>query len=107
MRVTFQYFEGCPNASDTLRHLKELVKEHKIAEDELEVQEVSDLDSAEKTRFQGSPTILIEGVDIYTMKKPVGVNYACRIYDFEGKRTGIISKRTIEMKLGEWRRKIA
>ena len=101
MKVTFQYFEACPNSVETLKSLKELVKDQKIAADELEVIEVPDLKSAEESLFQGSPTILIDGIDIYTNQKPTGFNYSCRVYDIDGKRTGIIPKEYIEMKLSE------
>ena len=101
MKVTFQYFEGCPNSTETLKHLEQLINEKKITTDELEVIEVPDLDSAEKYLFQGSPTILIDGIDIYTKQKPTGFNYSCRVYDFDGNRTGIIPKEYIEMKLKE------
>ena len=101
MKVTFQYFEGCPNSTETLKHLEQLINEKKINTDELEVIEVPDLDSAEKYLFQGSPTILIDGIDIYTKQKPTGFNYSCRVYDFDGNRTGIIPKEYIEMKLKE------
>ena len=103
MKVTFQYFEGCPNSSETLKNLKKLVNEQKITEDELEIIEVPDLNSAEETLFQGSPTILINGVDIYTKQKPTGFVYSCRVYDFDGKRTGIIPKEYIELRLKELR----
>jgi len=103
MKVTFQYFKGCPNSAETLKHLEQLAFEQKIKTDELEEIEVPDLDSAEKSLFQGSPTILIDGIDIYTNQKPTGFNYSCRVYDFDGKRTGIIPKEYIEMKLRELR----
>lgn len=64
--IEFQYFEGCPNAKASLNNLLEIKDELNIGDDEIRVIQVPDMESAEKNRFQGSPTILIRGVDIYT-----------------------------------------
>lgn len=49
--------------------------------------EIPDLQKAEKFKFQGSPTILIDGLDIYLMQVPEGFSYTCRIYNFKGGNT--------------------
>jgi hypothetical protein len=97
--IEFQYFDGCPNSKETLKNLMELKNEFKIPDSSIMVIEVPDIDSAIKYKFQGSPTILINGVDIYSGKKPEGYNYTCRIYDFEGKRSGVIPKNFIKWKM--------
>lgn len=81
-------FDGCPNAKDTLGNLKEVLKELEISEKEIEILEIPDLQKAEKFKFQGSPTILIEGF-----------SYTCRIYNFKGGKTGIIPKDFIKEKI--------
>jgi hypothetical protein len=92
--ITFQYFKNCPHSAETLRNLLELAKDNLIPENEVHVIEVPDLASAEEHHFQGSPTILMDGVDIVTLKKPEGFNYACRIYEFNGARTGASPRNT-------------
>lgn len=97
--IEFQYFNGCPNFKEALNNLKELIREGIISDSEVIISEIPDIASAEKYNFQGSPTILIDGIDIYTGKKPTGFNYSCRVYEFNGKRTGIIPKKYIEKKI--------
>ena len=94
--IEFQYFEGCPNAKASLNNLLEVKDELHINDDEIRIIQVRDMESAEKNRFQGSPTILIQGVDIYTGSEPTGYNYSCRVYSFKGKQTGIIPKQFIK-----------
>ncbi|MGA2507497.1 MAG: alkylmercury lyase [Chitinispirillaceae bacterium] len=96
--IEFQYFNGCPNSAETLNNLKELIEEGMISEREVIISEIPDIASAEKYNFQGSPTILIDGMDIYTEKRPTGFNYTCRVYEFNGKKTGILPKKYIEEK---------
>ena len=102
--ITFQYFDECPNAKNTLDNLKEVLKELEIPEKEIEILEIPDLQKAEKFKFQGSPTILIDGLDIYLMQVPEGFSYTCRIYNFKGGKTGIIPKYFIKEKITELRR---
>jgi hypothetical protein len=53
--------------------------------------------------IQGSPTILVNGKDIYTGEESVGFNYACRIYEFDGEQTGVIPKEFIRAKLNGYK----
>jgi hypothetical protein len=97
--IEFQYFEGCPNAKNSLDNLIVVKKELKLEDNEIRIIEVPDLESAEKYNFQGSPSILINGIDIYTDSKPLGYNYSCRVYSFNGQQTGIIPREFIKEKI--------
>lgn len=97
--IEFQYFEGCPSANVTLRNLHYVMSELGISEDRLKITNVPDAESANKLCFLGSPSILIDGCDIYSGGIPKGFNYACRIYDFNGGLTGIIPKGFIRDRL--------
>jgi hypothetical protein len=97
--IEFQYFNGCPNADSTLIHLKKVMKQLNIPTSELRMIEVSDIATAEKAAFQGSPTILVNGIDIYLDVKPASFNFSCRIYHFNEKQTGIIPKEFIFQKM--------
>jgi len=99
--IEFLYFKGCPNAEKTLSNLKEALKELNISEKVLSIIEVKDIEMAKKINFSGSPTILVNGKDIYTLEKPKGFNFTCRVYDFEGKKIGIIPKNFIKERLIE------
>ena len=97
--IEFQYFDGCPNAKATLDSLLEIKSELGIADGEIRIVLVPDIESAKENRFQGSPTILVDGVDIYTDEAPTGFKYSCRVYTFEGNQTGKIPKAFIKEKL--------
>lgn len=99
--IEFLYFEGCPNAAETLSNLKKVLKELKINDDKLKIIEVRDIEMAKNLNFSGSPTILVDGKDIYTLKKPEGFNFTCRVYDFGGKKSGIIPEDFIKERLIE------
>ena len=96
--LELQYFEGCPNAKATLDNLKAFMDERNFS-DELKITEIKDISEAEELNFQGSPTVLFDGKDIYTEAAPSSYNYTCRIYVIEGKQTGVLSKDYIVMKL--------
>jgi hypothetical protein len=97
--IEFQYFEGCPNAKTSMDNLLEVKRELNLKDCDIRVIMVPDMESAERYNFQGSPTILINGIDIYSDSKPVGFNYSCRVYTFAGKQTGIIPKGFIQEKI--------
>ncbi len=94
--IEFQYFEGCPHYRETLRNLEELVSEGFVSKKDIKITEVPDPESAERLHFQGSPTILVDGYDIYTEAKPESFYYACRVYLIDGKMTGTFSKEFIK-----------
>ena len=87
----------------SLENLYSAGRELGIPESAIELVEVADPSLAEKFRFQGSPTILVEGRDITTGEEPSGFNYTCRIYFFEGMQTGVIPRDFIKEKLLEYR----
>lgn len=76
MEVRLQYFEGCPHWHTLEDRLKAL--EGEIAFDL--VHEIVDTpEKAERTRFVGSPTVLIDGRDPFAEPgAPVGLS--CRIF---------------------------
>ncbi len=101
--IVFQYFEGCPNSAATLENLKEATKELGISPKEINIMEVPDLEKAEEVDFQGSPTVLVDGIDIYSNSKPKGFNYTCRVYTFGAERTGILSSNFLRERLRQMR----
>ncbi len=83
MEITLRYFEGCPNwqtARDRIREAVELAGLGDHAEITFEL--VTTEEEAERLRFQGSPTILIGGIDPFAEgEAPCGLS--CRIYQTE------------------------
>lgn len=77
MNVTLLYFEECPNWLDADRHLRVLAAEH--PEMVIERRLVETVEEAEETRFRGSPSIIVDGVDAFAdPDAPVGLS--CRVY---------------------------
>ena len=100
--VEFQYFEGCPHYKKTLANLRQLINEGFINEKEVEIKNIQDVESAKEIHFQGSPTILFNGIDIYTEKEPTSYDYSCRIYKFENKFIGTLSKEFIKRQISKF-----
>jgi hypothetical protein len=88
--IEFQYFPGCPNAAETLYNLQQLIDEG----------------VAHQVSFQGSPSILVDGLDLYTEAKPGGTHFACRTYIIDGRRTGVLPKDFIRRQLTKLRRSV-
>jgi hypothetical protein len=88
--VEFQYFDGCPNSSETLNNLYQLVSEGLLRKEQIRVVKVTDSGHAERIKFQGSPTVLLDGMDLYSGKKPETTSYSCRIYEINGRKSGIL-----------------
>lgn len=77
MNVTLLYFDDCPNWLETDQHLRALAAEHPdmVVERRL----VETVEDAEATRFHGSPSVIVNGVDPFAdTDAPVGLS--CRMY---------------------------
>lgn len=80
MRIEFLWFDGCPNHDTARRMLTETMNELGIDAAVEEIQVEGD-DAAQDQRFQGSPSIRINGEDVDPIsvdEMPYGM--ACRIY---------------------------
>ncbi len=77
MEISLLYFDDCPNWHDTDAHLRTLQAE--VPDLRVTRRIVDTPEEAERTRFRGSPSILIDGVDPFAdADAPVGLS--CRIY---------------------------
>jgi len=79
MTVEIQYFNDCPNSSKMIGRVKEAMKEFNGKIHYLETL-VEDKLSAEKVKFRGSPTLLINGEDFENLSEPISPNLSCRFY---------------------------
>ena len=98
-KIEFQYFDGCPNSTVTLKNLQDLLSTEGIGDYELEIVEVPSPELAQELNFQGSPTVLIDGVDIYTEQTPKSFSYSCRIFDIDGEKSGVLPNEYLRKKL--------
>lgn len=77
MDVTLLYFDDCPNWKVAAGHLQLLASEFPGIE--ITRLEVTTPEDAERLRFRGSPSIVIDGVDVFSdAEAPVGLS--CRVY---------------------------
>lgn len=97
-KISFLYFEGCPNSEPTYQNLLEALRELNLNID-VEKINVADLETAKKVKFMGSPSIYVNGIDIYTEKTPDNTSYSCRTYNINNQITGILAKSFILEKL--------
>ena len=95
--IRFLYFDGCPNASSTLENLRSALGQLKssIEPDLIQV------DSESTTPFLGSPSIFVNGIDLYTREEPTIHSYSCRTFDVNGTRTAILPVEFIRDRLIE------
>ena len=83
MQLTIRYFDGCPNWQTAETRSREVLDELGLGDHEIELEEVSTPEDAERLRFRGSPTILLDGEDPFADESaPFGLS--CRIYRTEG-----------------------
>jgi hypothetical protein len=85
-RVTIQFFDGCPSWRDARSHLEAAARELGV---ELDITEepVETIEGAERLRFVGSPTILLDGKDPFAPTQPRPA-LACRVYATPGGLAG-------------------
>ncbi len=80
IKIEVQYFNDCPNYSEMIHRVKEAIKgsEEKIEYNEVLVESNK---LAEKLKFRGSPTVLINGEDIERREEPESAALNCRVYE--------------------------
>ncbi len=84
MKVQVLSFTGCPNHMPTVDRARQVVAEIGL-DAEIEEVEVTSGDDAAPLRFLGSPTVLVNGVDIeVTARTRTDVGFSCRTYDGVG-----------------------
>jgi hypothetical protein len=82
-RVELLWWEGCPSTDRALSELRAALDELSLPE-EVIMREIGTDEEAEAARFTGSPTILIDGVELMEAlgrgggDEPAGLN--CRVY---------------------------
>jgi glutaredoxin len=82
MRITVQYFDGCPHWKLADRRLANVLQGLDGDKFTLEYQLIESPEMAERVGFRGSPTILIDGRDPFaTGAEPIGMS--CRVFRTE------------------------
>lgn len=78
MKIHFLWWEGCPSHPKAWKRLQRVIQELNL-QPTIERIEITDDESAEKWRFPGSPTILVNGEDI-DPAPPDMYRLTCRLY---------------------------
>ena len=86
MKITIRYFDGCPNWQIADSRLRQALASKGLDADP-DHELVGTPEEAERLRFHGSPTILIDGVDPFPAEE-AGYGLACRLYRTEAGREG-------------------
>ena len=78
MEVELLWFPGCPNWQETAARLRQAVALAGL-DAEVVLVEVASPEDAQRLRFRGSPTVLLDGADPFAQASdPVGLS--CRVF---------------------------
>lgn len=92
LRLTGQYFDGCPNWQRTVELVRQALSAAGEPESALTLQAVQIAEEADRVGFRGSPTVLVEGTDPFAEPTaPVGLS--CRVFPTPD---GIVGAPTLE-----------
>jgi len=95
VQLTMQYFEDCIYADDLIKNTKSAIAELNL---NIELNEViiNTNELADKYKFRGSPTLLINGIDLMNMPEPKYGSISCRVYKDGLPGVEIIKNRLLE-----------
>jgi hypothetical protein len=79
-QVELRWWRGCPSTPKALEDLGAAMAEHGLDPEAVRVTEIRTDDEAESVGFAGSPTILIDGLDVQPPGDDNDVGLSCRIY---------------------------
>ncbi len=79
MKITIQYFDGCPHWNIAEKRLQNVLRS--LGRDDVVVdhQLIETPEAAERAHFRGSPTVLIEGHDPFA-EEDQAFGLSCRVY---------------------------
>lgn len=80
MNVELLWWEGCPSTERALTAVREALTDLGLGDVEIRMREVRSDADAEDSRFVGSPTILIDGVDLVPTAADEQIGLSCRVY---------------------------
>lgn len=79
VEVEVQYFEGCPRWEAACQRLRAALVEVGHSGHPVTLRKIDSAEDAERMRFRGSPSIVVDGVDLFE-DPSLSVGMACRIY---------------------------
>ena len=85
MTVELLWWDGCPSHPETLADLQRILSEEGIAAEVRRVEIESD-EQARREQFAGSPTIRVDGEDIFPAEVSEAHSLTCRVYQLRDGR---------------------
>jgi hypothetical protein len=79
MTVELLWWDGCPSHPETLADLERILREEGIGA-ELRRVEIENDEQARREHFPGSPTIRVNGEDIFPAEESEPYSLTCRVY---------------------------
>ncbi len=79
MQIEVLYFDGCPSYRIAEKTLREVLAEKGI-ETEVNVVAINNDEEAQRLRFPGSPTIRVDGQDLFPAPQRASYALGCRTY---------------------------
>jgi hypothetical protein len=79
MKVEVLYFDGCPTYEAATKTLRAVLAEEGVEAD-IELVAVNSDEEARRLRFPGSPTIRVDGRDLFPAPERADWRLGCRVY---------------------------
>ncbi len=79
MKLEILYFDGCPTYRAAEKTLRGVLAREDV-EAAIELVAVNTDEEAQRLRFPGSPTIRVDGEDLFPVPERAGYALGCRIY---------------------------
>lgn len=99
MRVELLYFDGCPSYLLAEGRLRQILAERGM-DAHIEMVRVETDEEARRLRFPGSPTIRVDGTDLFPTGELMDGALGCRVYATPGGLAGAPTQEMIERALG-------
>ncbi len=103
MKIEVLYFSGCPNHVPAVERVREALRDEGLRGEIVEI-EVADPETAQRTKFLGSPSIRVDGLDIEPdARSATEFGMMCRTYADGCCQSGLPSREIIRAALREAR----
>ena len=79
MRVEVLYFGGCPTYETATKTLRVILAEEGV-ETEIKLVAINSDEEAQRLRFSGSPTVRVDGRDLFPVPEREDWRLGCRVY---------------------------
>ncbi len=97
--ISMLYFEGCPSWQAALKNLKQVLDELNLAV-EVDLVRVDTPEQAQSEKFLGSPSIRVNGVDLWPEERET-YSLSCRVYRMPEGFIGVPTVGMLTGRLGE------